>query len=164
MHYHSRIDISKLRTQALKCVEKIKPRLVIGQYWTDGVLNIIDKDYSLKITISESEISFYFQLAYQVNGFTMGIESVADYSPYIGDPELEKVALNIYAEVLDFIETINKKEIYIGTLDKSAYIAWQSKNYYALKKYKKILFGVRCEEKYIKKGDLNMYTPRVALE
>ena len=136
------LDLDDLR-QSL--VDKLVTVLYMYELEADPSKNsfMVNADkYTLKATISEAEISYTFELKQPINGLRLGIFSIADYAPFIGDPDLEMAALSVYHELMNLIDTIHNREIYVGKQSsKRAYIAWQDIDKYKLKLCKKTFFG-----------------------
>lgn len=136
------LDLDDLRQSLL---DKLRAVLHVHEPEADSNKDsfIVDADkYVLKATISEAEVSYTFELKQPVNGLRLGIFSIADYAPFIGDPDLEKAALSVYHELMNLIDTIHNREIYVGKQSsKGAYIAWQDIDKYKLKLCKKTFFG-----------------------
>ena len=150
------LDLDDLR-QSL--VDKLVTVLYMYELEADPSKNsfMVNADkYTLKATISEAEISYIFELKQPINDLKLSIFSIADYSPFIGDPDLEKVALSVYHELMNLIDTIHSGEVYVGKQhSRGAYIAWQSIDKYTLKLYKKTFFGgLMSTERSIDKAEL----------
>lgn len=148
------LNIEKLKSNLANRLEALFSMYKLTIDKTHGNFVVDTEKYVLKAIISESEISYTLDIKATVNNLRLGISASADYSPYIGDPALERVALAVYKELEVLLGTMRNNEIYCGKGDgRSAYLAWRSSEGYLLKKYKRtFLGGLKIREEVVTKG------------
>ncbi|MGB4768247.1 MAG: hypothetical protein WBP22_03225 [Candidatus Saccharimonas sp.] len=120
------LNIDKMQDKLHDTMTQAAPEAQLSIEHETGTTRLVGAKFTLVATISPKEVSYHLSTTISVGGIKPTISGTADYYPYLGDKELERVASTIYDELLTVIKNIKQRTIYVGCSGKKVYIAWKT--------------------------------------